>query len=117
MEKRIQTSKFGTIYQSKSKMLEDIRLLLGLTPEELVSALTLLEKVDYGSLQFDRDNTSIRFQSSSSTHSIHSDISVEVQLKEDDVKHTVEYQIPRSMLKILRRTKRNKISDIVEKES
>jgi hypothetical protein len=38
-------------------------------------------------------------------------------LKEDDVKHTVEYQIPRSMLKILRRTKKNKVPDIVEKES
>ncbi len=117
MVKHIQPPKFGAIYQSKSKMLEDVRLLLGLTQEELVSALTLLEKVDYGSLQFDRDSTSIRFQSSSSTHSIYSDISVEVQLKEDDVKHTVEYQIPRSMLKILRRTKKNKISDIVEKES
>jgi hypothetical protein len=58
MVKHIQPPKFGTIYQSKSKMLEDVRLLLGLTQEELVSALNLLEKVDYGSLLFDRDSTS-----------------------------------------------------------
>ena len=111
------TTKFDTIYQSKSKMLEDVRLLLGLSQEELVSALSLLEKADYGSLQFVRGNTNIRFQSSSSTRSIYSDISVEIELQEDGVKHTVEYQIPRSVLRLLKRIKKDKVSDIVKKEA
>ncbi len=98
-------------------MLEEVRLLLGLTQEELASILMLLEKVDYGSLHFERGNTNIRFQSSWSTRSIYSDVIVEVEVKDDNVKHSIEYQIPRSVLKLLKRAKKDKVADVVKKES
>ncbi len=104
-------SAFQTAYQSKSKMLEDVRLLLGLSREELVSTLTLLEKADYGSLQFARGRTGIRFQSFPSTHSVYSDVSVEIESAGEGVKQTVEYQIPRSVLKLFRRAKKDKVQD------
>jgi hypothetical protein len=102
--------------QSIGEMMEDVRLLLGLSQEELVSALSFLEKVDYGSLHFTRGNTNIRFQSSSSDRSIYSDISIEVEVKEDEVKRTVEYNIPRSILRLLKKAKKDKAQYIVKKE-
>lgn len=108
--------KFNTTCQSISKMLEDVRLLLGLSQEELVSALSLLEKVDFGSLHFTRGNTDIRFCSSSSVHSICSDISIEVEVKEEDVKHTVEYHISRSVMRFLGRAKKSEAQNIIKKE-
>lgn len=89
--------------------------MLSLSQEELISALSLMEKVDYGRLHFTRGNTEIRFYSSSSFHSIYSDVSIEVEVKEDDVKHTVEYYIPRSVMRLLERAK-SKAQNIVKKE-
>jgi hypothetical protein len=105
--------RFNTCYQSVSKTLEDIRLLLGLDQEELVSALSLLERADHGSLYFTQGNTQIRFQSSPSLHSMYSDISVDVEVREEEVKHTVEYHIPRSVLSFLKRAK-NRSQSIIK---
>jgi hypothetical protein len=47
--------------QSISRMLEDVQLILGLSQEEVVQLLSILEKADFGSLHFFRGNTNIRF--------------------------------------------------------
>lgn len=94
-------TKFNTTWQSISKMLEDIRVLLGLSQEEFTSVLSLLEKVDFGSLDFRRGSTKITFYCSSSVDSTYSGISIEIQVGEGDVKQTVEYDIPMSILQHL----------------
>lgn len=47
---------------SAIKMLEDIRMLLGLSQEEVAYILSLLEKADFGMLHFFRGNTDIYFR-------------------------------------------------------
>ncbi len=47
--------------QSLDKIMEDARLMLGLSQEEVVHLLSLLEKSDFGMLHFFRGNIDIRF--------------------------------------------------------
>lgn len=105
MQKNI-LPKLNASSKSISKTLEDIRLLLGLSEEEVATALSLLEKVDVGNLHFTRGNTDIRFQSYRSERSNCSDISVELEVREDDITRTIKYSLPRA---IIRLAKRNKI--------
>lgn len=48
--------------QSIGKMMEDVQLILGLSQEEVVQLLSLLEKADFGMLHFFRGNTDIYFR-------------------------------------------------------
>ena len=89
--------------QGMWKLLEDTRLLLGLTPEELVATIALLEKTDCGSLWFTRGNRDIRFQSTRSDRSCYSDISLELETKEEDYTSTIKYNLPRTLLRLVKR--------------
>jgi len=95
--------KLNASSQSIGKMLEDVRLLLGLSQEEVADVLSLLEKVDIGSLHFTRGNTDIRFQSYRSDHSNCSDISLELEVREDDITRTIKYSLPRAFIRLAKR--------------
>lgn len=88
---------------SAIKILEDIRLLLGLSQQEIVSALLLLEKADLGSLHFSRGNTEIRFDSMHSDRLNCSDICIELEVREEDLIRSVKYNIPRTYMRLVKR--------------
>jgi hypothetical protein len=84
-------------------MMEDVRLLLGLSQEEVAHVLSLLEKTDFGSLHYTRGNTDIRFQSLRSDHSKYSDIILEVAVREGDITNTIKYNLPRAFIRLAKR--------------
>jgi hypothetical protein len=100
--------------QSVSQTLDDIQMLLSLSNEEFLTALSLLEKADFGSLSFTRNNTDIRFQSSASVVSQFNQITVEVTVKESEVKRTIEFEVPKAVLRVLRRAKKRKTAGLVK---
>jgi hypothetical protein len=88
-------------------MLEDIQVFLGLTHEELAAFLSLLEKTDSGSLLFTRENIDIRFDSFRSYRSSYSEISMELEVREDECTRKVKYSLPRSFICKIKRKKGN----------
>ena len=95
--------KLSSSPQNIGKALEEIRLLLGLNPEELGASLSLLEKVDSVSLLFTRGNTDIRFTSYRLDSSSKSNISVEFEVKEDDNSFTIKYALPRMLVRLIKK--------------
>lgn len=82
-------------HQSISKILEDAQLILGLSPEEITNLLSLLEKSDFGSLDFFRGKTYITFRKIM-PEGKHSKITVKVKV--DDERND-EFIIPRVFLR------------------
>jgi hypothetical protein len=95
--------KISASSQGFIKLLEDIRLLLGLSQEEMHGTLSLLEKADWGSLRFSRGNIDIRFESYRLERLNSNEISVELEVKEEDLTRSVKYNIPRAYLRLVKK--------------
>ena len=106
--------KFTGSKQNANKLLEDIRLLTGLSQEEMAEAFLLLDKADMGSLHFDRGNTDIRFESMRVDRLNRNDICVKLEVREDGFTRSVEYNIPSAYIRLLKRKMRDKLAHDVE---
>ncbi len=104
LEKTTRRPRF-VLRRNKYLALEDIQALLGLTHEELVSLFTLLEKAEYGSLEFHVGNIRISFRSYGHLSSDFSasppvEIDVEAEIKYEDsariAKYTFEHGLKES---------------------
>jgi len=85
--------------QSLGKTMEDVRLMLGLSQEEIVYLLSLLEKTDFGSLHYTRGNTDIRFLSLPGGNSKYCEITLVVEVKDGDITNTIKYILPRDIIR------------------
>jgi hypothetical protein len=84
-------------------MMEDVRLMLGLSQEELAHVLLLLEKTDFGSLHYTRGNTDIRFLSLPEGNSKYSEITLVVEVRDGDITNTIKYNLPRAFIRSAKR--------------
>lgn len=73
--------------------MKDVQLILGLSQEEVAHLLSLLEKADFGKLEFFRGNTYIRFRKLL-PWGILSKITLIVDVEDGDITHTNEYIVP-----------------------
>ena len=87
--------------QSLSKTMEDVRLMLSLSQEELAHLLSLLEKTDFGSLHYTRGNTDIRFLSL--PEGKYSEITLVVEVKDGDITSTIKYTLPRAFIRLAKK--------------
>lgn len=87
--------------QCISKILEDVQLILGLSPQEITNLLSLLEKADFGSLDFFRGKTYIKFRKIM-PEGKHSRITIKVNIDNGDVERNVGFIVPRAFIRSIR---------------
>jgi hypothetical protein len=83
--------------QSIGKILEDVQLILGLSQQEIVNLLSVLDKADFGSLDFFRGKTYIKFQKIM-PEGKHSRITLKVNIDEGSGESNNEFTVPRAFL-------------------
>ena len=88
--------------QSIGKMMEDVQLMLGLSQEEVAHLLSLLEKADFGSLDFFRGNTYIRFGKLPPDEK-YSKIILKVHIIDGGISSTNQYIVPRAFIRVAKR--------------
>jgi hypothetical protein len=89
--------------QSISKMMEDVKMMLGLSLEEITHLLSLLEKADFGMLHFFRGNTDIYFRKLLPWGKL-SKITIEVGLEDGDGnRSTNKYTVQRAFIRLAKR--------------
>jgi hypothetical protein len=94
--------KLKASFQSLGKMMEDVRLMLGLSQEEAVHLLSLLEKADFGSLHFFRGNINIKFDKIL-PEGKYSKIRLTVNIEDGDIRSTNVYTVPRAFVRLAKR--------------
>lgn len=83
-------------------MMEDVQLMLGLSQEEVTYLLLLLEKADFGNLDFFRGNTYIRFGKLTLDEK-YSKITLKVNIEDGDIRSTNQYTVPRAFIRLAKR--------------
>lgn len=76
--------------------------MLGLSQEEVAQLLSLLEKTDFGKLEFFRGNTYIRFRKLLPWGK-YSKITLIVDVDQGDITHTTKRTIPRAFIRLAKR--------------
>jgi len=84
-------------------MMEDVKMILGLSLEEITHLLSLLEKADFGMLHFFRGNTDISFRKILPWGKL-SKIILQVGATDGDGnRSTSKYTVPRAFIRLAKR--------------